>query len=116
MLEQLSKIETEKNVFLVHAIQVTDALDVSENNKSLNTKRLNITDKLDLLYGTNPTLSTSTLRTHTDDGMFTNGFGVVFSHGEIVSAHPTNAGTVALSKKSATSLEKRMRRKMWSVQ
>ncbi len=87
----------EKNAFFVHMIQVTDQLDVSENNKSINTKDLSVADKLDLVYGANPSLSASTLRPNTNDGTFYGGFGVIFSHGEIEHASTGDAGTKALS-------------------
>ncbi len=87
----------EKNCYFVHMMQVTKALDVSRNNQSLDTKKLTNTDKLDILYAANPTLSTSTLRPHTQDGTFQGGFGVIFSQGKIVSANPSDDDTIALS-------------------
>lgn len=93
----VSKVTREKNAFFVHMIQVTNDLDVSENNKSLNTKKLSVADKLDIVYGTSPTLSASTLRPHTKDKTFMGGFGVIFSHGEIEHASPSDAGTKALT-------------------
>jgi hypothetical protein len=94
----VSKLMAEKNAFFVHMIQVTNQLDVSENNKSgIDTKKLSAADKLDLLYGTSPTLSASTLRPHTDDGTFYGGFGVIFSHGEVEHADASDTGSVATS-------------------
>lgn len=87
----------EKNCYFVHTIQVTKELDVSQNNKVLDTKNLTTQDRLDLLYAASPTLSVSTLRPHTEDGTFYGGFGVVFSQGEIVSAHPGDTGSIAHS-------------------
>ena len=92
----VSKVMQEKNAFFVHMVQVTNDLDVSENNKSIDTKKLSIADKLDMVYGTSPTLSASTLRPHTNDKTFMGGFGVIFSHGEIEHAHPSDAGTKAV--------------------
>lgn len=93
----VAKLIEEKNCYFVHMIQVTDNIDVSENNKSINTKNLTNADKLDILYGANPTLSASTLRPRTQDGTFYGGFGVVVSRGEIVSASPGDEGTIASS-------------------
>ncbi|MFA5132055.1 MAG: hypothetical protein WC444_01860 [Candidatus Paceibacterota bacterium] len=87
----------EKNAFFVHTVQVGDALDVSENNKSIDTRKLSVADKLDLLYGVNPTLSASTVRPNTNDGTFFGGFGVIFSHGEIASVSRGEDGSVVLS-------------------
>lgn len=87
----------EKNCYFVHMMQVTKALDVSENNKSIDTNKLTNVDKLDILYAANPTLSTSTLRPHTQDGTFQGGFGVIFSQGKIVSANQSDDGTIATS-------------------
>jgi hypothetical protein len=106
ILEHLdvSKVMREKNAYFVHMVQVTEptqegALDVSENNKSgIDTRRLSNADKLDIVYGTNPSLSASTLRPHTNDGTFYGGFGVIFSHGEIESAHMGDTGSTALSR------------------
>ncbi len=87
----------EKNCYFVHMMQVTKALDVSENNKSINTNKLTNVDKLDILYAANPTLSTSTLRPNTQDGTFEGGFGVIFSQGEVISANQSDDGTIAKS-------------------
>ncbi len=87
----------EKNCYFVHTIQVTKNLDVSENNKALDTKKLTPADKLDILYALNPTLSVSSLRPNTQDGTFYGGFGVLFSEGEVVSANPSDDGTIATS-------------------
>lgn len=87
----------EKNCYFVHVVQVTDNLDVSANNKSADTKKLSIADKLDILYAANPALSTSTLRPNTQDGTFQGGFGVIFSQGEIISANQSDDGTLAKS-------------------
>lgn len=95
----VSKIMKEKNAFFVHMIQVTKDLDVSENNKSIDTSRLSVADKLDMVYGKNPSLSASTLRPRTADGTFRGVFGALFSHGEVKSAHQGDAGTKALSSK-----------------
>jgi hypothetical protein len=94
----VSKLMKEKNAFFVHMIQVTDNLDVSSNNKSgINTKKLSVSDKLDMLYGASPTLSASTIRPHTNDGTFYGGFGVIFSHGEIEHASTNDTGSMATS-------------------
>lgn len=95
--QDVSKLMAEKNAFFVHMIQVTDQLNVSENNKSLDTRKLSIADKLDLVYGMSPLLSASTLRPHTTDGTFYGGFGVIFSHGEVEHVSTSDAGTQALS-------------------
>ena len=87
----------EKNCYFVHTIQVTKNLNVSENNKALDTQKLTAADKLDILYAGNPTLSVSTLRPNTQDGTFYGGFGVLFSQGEVVSANPSDDGTIAKS-------------------
>lgn len=93
----VASLMKEKNAFFVHTIQVTDQLNVSENNRSLDTQKLSIADKLDLLYGMSPTLSASTIRPHTDDKTFYGGFGVIFSHGEIEHASTNDTGSKALS-------------------
>lgn len=93
----VASLMKEKNAFFVHMIQVTDAVDVSENNDSLDTNKLSVANKLDLLYGMNPTLSASTLRPKTNDGTFHGAFGVVFSQGEIESATRGDTGTKAKS-------------------
>jgi hypothetical protein len=87
----------EKNCYFVHTIQVTKNLDVSENNKTFDTKKLTPADRLDILYAGNPTLSVSSLRPNTQDGTFYGGFGVLFSQGEVVSANPSDDGTIAKS-------------------
>lgn len=87
----------EKNCYFVHTIQVTKNLDVSENNKAFDTKKLTPADKLDILYAGGPTLSASSLRPDTQDGTFYGGFGVLFSQGDIVSANPSDDGTIAQS-------------------
>jgi hypothetical protein len=87
----------EKNAFFVHMIQVTNQLNVSDNNESIDTSKLSVADKLDLVYGANPSLSASTLRPHTTDGTFYGGFGVIFSHGEVEHASASDAGTKAIS-------------------
>lgn len=87
----------EKNCYFVHTIQVTKNLDVSENNKSIDTKKLTPADKLDIVYSGNPTLSVSSLRPHTQDGTFMGLFGVLLSQGEIVSASHMDEGTTAKS-------------------
>ena len=87
----------EKNCYFVHIFQTTNTLDVSENNKSVDTNKLTISDKLDILKYTNPTLSTSTLRPNAQDGTFQGGFGILFSQGEVVSASPSDDGTIATS-------------------
>ncbi len=101
-IEQQSHLDAttlmkEKNCYFVHMMQVTKALDVSENNKSVDTNKLTNADKLDILYAAQPTLSTSTLRPHTQDGTFQGGFGVIFSQGKIVSASRGDNGTIAIS-------------------
>ena len=58
----------EKNCYFVHMMQVTKALDVSENNKSINTNKLTNVDKLD-----------------------------IFSQGEVISANQSDDGTIAKS-------------------
>lgn len=78
-------------------IQVTKNLDVSDNNKTFDTKNLTPADRLDILYAGNPTLSASSLRPDTQDGTFYGGFGVLFSQGEVVSANPGDDGTIAKS-------------------
>ena len=94
----VSKLMMEKNAFFVHMIQVTNLLDVTENNKSgIDTKKLSTGDKLDMLYGANPTLSASTIRPHTNDETFYGGFGVIFSHGEVAHADASDTGSVAKS-------------------
>lgn len=94
----VSNLMKEKNAFFVHMIQVTDQLDVSENNKSgIDTRKLSISDKLDLVYGVSPTLSASTIRPHTNDGTFYGGFGVLFSHGEVEHASVGDDGSKAAS-------------------
>lgn len=95
----VASLMKEKNVFFVHTIQVVNKFDVPENNRSIDTRKLDVADKLDLLYGTNPTLSASTLRPHTNDGTRQAGFGVIFSHGEVESAHPADVDTIAISHK-----------------
>lgn len=87
----------EKNCYFVHTIQVTKALDVSENNNSIDTKKLTPADRLDILYAANPTVSTSSIRPHKQDGTFYGGFGVIFSQGKIVSATQGDDGTIAQS-------------------
>lgn len=87
----------EKNCYFVHTIQVTKNLDVSENNKTFDTKKLTPADRLDVLYSGNPTLSVSSLRPNTQDGTFYGGFGVLFSQGEVISANPSDDGTIAKS-------------------
>jgi hypothetical protein len=94
---EVANLMKEKNAFFVHMIQVTGELDVSENNKSIDTKNLSIPDKLDLLYGASPSLSASTLRPHTNDGTFYGGFGVIFSHGEVEHASASDEDTKAVS-------------------
>lgn len=88
---------TKKNCYFVHMIQVTKNLDVSENNKSFDTKKLTLADRLDILYAANPTLSVSSIRPETQDGTFYGGFGVLFSQGEVISANPSDDGTIAIS-------------------
>lgn len=87
----------EKNCYFVHTIQVTKSLDVSENNKTFDTKKLTPADRLDILYAGNPTLSVSSLRPNTQDGTFYGNFGVLFSQGEVISANPSDDGTIAKS-------------------
>lgn len=87
----------EKNCYFVHTIQVTKNLDVSENNRAIDTKKLTAADRLDILYAGNPTLSVSSLRPNTQDGTFYGGFGVLFSQGEVISANPSDDGTIAKS-------------------
>jgi hypothetical protein len=87
----------EKNCYFVHTIQVTKALDVSENNASIDTRKLTPADRLDILYAANPMVSTSSIRPNKQDGTFYGGFGVIFSQGKIVSATQGDDGTVALS-------------------
>jgi hypothetical protein len=87
----------EKNCYFVHMMQVTKNLNVSENNKSLDTTKLSTVDKLDILYAANPTLSVSSVRPETQDGTFYGGFGVLLSQGEVVSANPSDDGTIATS-------------------
>jgi hypothetical protein len=94
----VSEVMRDKNAFFVHMIQVTDQVDVSENNESgIDTTKLSVIDKLDMLYGVSPTVSASTLRPKTNDGTFYGGFGVIFSHGEIESASPGDIGSTATS-------------------
>ncbi|MFA6414416.1 MAG: hypothetical protein WC217_01425 [Candidatus Paceibacterota bacterium] len=85
------------NAYFVHMFQITDTLDVSENNKSLDTKKLSGTDKMDILYGVNPTLSASTVRPDTTDRTFQGAFGVIIGKGTIESAAPSDDGTIATS-------------------
>lgn len=85
------------NAYFVHIIQVTKALDVSQNNQVIDTKNLSVSDKLDILYAGSPTLSTSTIRPATADGTFYGGLGLIVSKGEIVSAHPSDGGSIAMS-------------------
>lgn len=94
---EVASLMKEKNCYFVHVMQVTDSLDVSQNNRAIDTKKLTIENKLDLLYAGGPTLSTSSLRPHTQDGTFQGGFGVLFSQGEVVSANPSDDGTIAKS-------------------
>jgi len=93
----ITKLMSEKNCYFIHMLQVTKNLDVSENNKNIDTKKLSVADKLDILYAANPTLSTSSLRPNSQDGTFYGGFGVLFSGGEMVSANPNDDGTIANS-------------------
>jgi hypothetical protein len=95
----VASLMKEKNAFFIHTIQVLNKFDVPENNRSIDTRKLDVADKLDLLYGTNPTLSASTVRPHTNDGTRQAGFGVVFSHGEVESAHTADVDTIAISHK-----------------
>lgn len=95
----VSKVMEEKNAFFVHMVQVTDAFNAAKLNRSIDTTKLSIGDKLDLLYGTNPTLSASTVRPQTSDGTFHGGFGVIFNHGEITHAAPSDNDTIAVSHK-----------------
>lgn len=85
------------NAYFVHMFQVTDTLDVSDNNKTLDTKKLSGTDRMDILYGISPTLSASTIRPHTTDRTFQGGFGVILGKGAIESAAPSDDGTIATS-------------------
>lgn len=101
VLEVLSHLDVaeqmkEKNAFFIHMVQVTDQFDVSENNKAIDTKKLSVEDKLDIVYGAGPTLSASTIRPKTADGTFKGGFGVIFTHGEIEHADTTDTGSIAL--------------------
>lgn len=93
----VSEVMKDKNAFFIHMIQVTDQFDVSVTNKSINTNKLSVSQKLDLVYGLSPTLSASTVRPHTNDETFNGGFGVIFSHGEIAHAHQGDAATRAVS-------------------
>ncbi len=94
----VAELMKEKNAFFVHMIQVTNQLNVSENNRSgIDTTKLTTADKLDMVYGVSPTLSASTLRPNTNDGTFYGAFGVIFSHGQIESATEGDAGTRAIS-------------------
>lgn len=93
----VAELMKDKNAFFVHMIQVTDQFDVSVTNKSINTNKLSVSQKLDLVYGLSPTLSASTIRPHTNDETFNGGFGVIFSHGEIAHAHQGDAATRAVS-------------------
>lgn len=87
----------EKNCYFVHTIQITKNLDVSENNKTFDTKKLTPSDRLDILYAGNPTLSASSLRPASQDGTFYGNFGVLFSQGEVVSANTSDEGSFAKS-------------------
>jgi hypothetical protein len=94
----VSRLMAEKNAFFVHMIQVTKELDVSQTNKSgIDTKKLLVPDKLDMLYGASPTLSASTIRPHTNDNTFYGGFGVIFSHGQVEHASTNDNDTFATS-------------------
>jgi hypothetical protein len=92
----ISKLMAEKNAFFVHTF-ASKAFNVSDTNKSIDTNKLSMGDKLDLVYGVSPTLSASTIRPHTSDETFDGGFGVIFSHGEVVHAHQGDAATRAVS-------------------
>jgi len=93
----VSSLIKEKNCYFIHTIQVTKDINVSINNKSLDTQKLSTENKLDILYGANPTISASTLRPHTQDGHFFGQFGVVIAQGEIISAGESDEGTIAQS-------------------
>lgn len=93
----VASLMKKKNCYFIHMIQVTKDLDVSRNNEAVDTKKLTVADKLDILYVASPTLSVSSIRPHTEDGTFAGGFGVLLSHGEVISANPSDDGTVASS-------------------
>lgn len=93
----VTSLMKEKNCYFVHTIQVTNHLDVSQNNRAVDTTTLSTGDRLDILYGASPTLSVSTVRPHHQDGTFLGGFGVIFAQGEVVSANPSDDGTIAKS-------------------
>lgn len=93
----VGEVMKEYNAYFVHTIQVDSKFDVSENNQAIDTNKLSVSDKLDILYATNPSISTSTLRPNTLDGTFRGGLGVVLSAGEITSAHRSDVGSKAVS-------------------
>lgn len=93
----VSKLMEEKNAFFVHTIQMINAFNLKENNEVIDTNKLSTADKLDILYAVNPTLSTSTLRPHTQDGMFHKAFGVILSQGEVEHANHMDSGSKLLS-------------------
>lgn len=119
----VAKLAKEHGVFFVSSI-VDNEEKPSQNNRAINTKKLNFNDQLDILHGLDPTIAASTLHMGTKQKTFGDGsWGVFISGGRVLGGERSDAGSEVyglrdrrISKNSRTTkaIENAILRKLWS--
>ena len=92
----VSNLMLENNCLFVHAIAYEDEFKPSVNNDVVDTKQFSAMDQVKIVHGIQPTISCSTLRENTTDGIFNSReMGVLVAGGRVLAANVEDMQTKA---------------------
>lgn len=92
----ISNLMLKKNCLFVHAVAYEDEFKPSVNNDAVDTKQFSAMDQVKIVHGIQPTISCSTLRENTTDGIFNSReMGVLVAGGRVLAANVEDMQTKA---------------------
>lgn len=92
----VSNLMLKRNCLFVHAVAYEDEFKPSVNNEAVDTKQFSAMDQVKIVHGIQPTISCSTLRENTTDGIFNaREMGVLVAGGRVLAANVEDMQTKA---------------------